>query len=336
MANIIKGTIGLIGNTPLVEAVNLEEELSLEATVLLKLESFNLAGSVKDRTAIGMIEDAEKKGYIKKGGVLIEPTSGNMGIGLAAVGTVKGYRVILTMPDTMSVERRNILKTFGAELVLTPGAKGMEGAIEKAQALCKEIPGSYIPGQFDNPSNPAVHKATTGPEIWRDTDGKVDIFIAGVGTGGTITGVGEYLKEQDPSVKIVAVEPAASPLLSKGRSGRHKIQGIGVSFVPKVLNTSVYDEVFTVTDDEAYEAAKVLACAEGISAGISSGAALHCAVELAKQPWNKGKTIVALLPDGGDRYYSTPLFTGDIEEKKHRILQWRSKLNDTILHRGHP
>ena len=323
MSNIYKGAVELVGNTPLVEAVNLEKELALEATVLLKLEAFNLAGSVKDRTALAMIEEAEKLGRLKKGSVIIEPTSGNMGIGLAAIGAIKGYRVILTMPDTMSVERRNILKTFGAEVVLTPGAKGMEGAVAKAQELFKEIPGSYIPGQFTNPANPAVHKATTGPEIWRDTDGKVDIFIAGVGTGGTLTGVGEYLKEQDPSIRIVAIEPAASPLLSQNRSGKHKIQGIGVNFLPEVLNTSIYDEVFTVTDDDAYEAAKVLACTEGISAGISSGAALHCAIELAKQPWNQGKTIVALLPDSGDRYYSTPLFTGDLKEKKHRFKLWR-------------
>ena len=309
MANIYKGTLGLIGNTPLVEVANLEKELGLEATVLVKLEYFNPAGSVKDRIAKAMIEDAEQKGALKPGSVIIEPTSGNTGIGLAAIAAAKGYRIILTMPETMSVERRNILKAYGAELVLTEGAKGMKGAIAKAEELAKEIPGGFIPGQFVNPANPAIHKATTGPEIWRDTDGAVDIFVAGVGTGGTVTGTGEYLKEQNSAVKVVAVEPAASPVLSEGRSGSHKIQGIGAGFVPDVLNTKVYDEVFPVQNEDAFAAAKQLAKREGISVGISSGAALHAAVELAKRPENKGKTIVALLPDSGDRYYSTALFT---------------------------
>ncbi len=309
MANIYKGTLGLIGNTPLVEVANLEKELGLEATVLVKLEYFNPAGSVKDRIAKAMIEDAEQKGALKPGSVIIEPTSGNTGIGLAAIAAAKGYRIILTMPETMSVERRNILKAYGAELVLTEGAKGMKGAIAKAEELAKEIPGGFIPGQFVNPANPAIHKATTGPEIWRDTDGAVDIFVAGVGTGGTVTGTGEYLKEQNSAVKVVAVEPAASPVLSEGRSGSHKIQGIGAGFVPDVLNTKVYDEVFPVQNEDAFAAAKLLAKREGISVGISSGAALHAAVELAKRPENKGKTIVALLPDSGDRYYSTALFT---------------------------
>ena len=309
MANIYKGTLGLIGNTPLVEVVNLEKELGLEATVLVKLEYFNPAGSVKDRIAKAMIEDAEAKGLLREGSVIIEPTSGNTGIGLAAIAASKGYRAILTMPETMSVERRNILKAYGAEIVLTEGAKGMKGAIAKAEELAKEIPGGFIPGQFVNPANPAVHKATTGPEIWKDTDGAVDIFVAGVGTGGTITGTGEYLKEQKPAVKIVAVEPATSPVLSEGHAGSHKIQGIGAGFVPEVLNTKVYDEVFPVQNEDAFAASKLLAKKEGISVGISSGAALHAAIELAKKPENKGKTIVALLPDSGDRYYSTPLFT---------------------------
>ncbi len=309
MAQIYKGTLGLIGNTPLVEAVNLEKELGLEATVLVKLEYFNPAGSVKDRIAKAMIEDAEEKGLLKEGSVIIEPTSGNTGIGLAAIAAAKGYRIILTMPETMSVERRNILKAYGAELVLTEGAKGMKGAIAKAEELSKEIPGSFIPGQFVNPANPAIHRATTGPEIWKDTDGSVDIFIAGVGTGGTVTGVGEYLKSQKPDVKIVAVEPADSPVLSEGKSGPHKIQGIGAGFVPDVLNTAVYDEVFKAANEDAFAAAKLLAKKEGISVGISSGAALHAAVEYAKKPENKGKVIVALLPDSGDRYYSTALFT---------------------------
>ncbi|MBR3262007.1 MAG: cysteine synthase A [Lachnospiraceae bacterium] len=309
MANIYKGTIGLIGNTPLVEVANIEKELGLEATILVKLEYFNPAGSVKDRIAKAMIEDAEEKGLLKEDSVIIEPTSGNTGIGLAAIAAAKGYRIILTMPETMSVERRNILKAYGAEIVLTEGAKGMKGAIAKADELAAEIPNSFIPGQFVNPANPAIHKATTGPEIWNDTDGKVDIFIAGVGTGGTVTGTGEYLKEQNPAVKVVALEPEDSPVLSEGRSGSHKIQGIGAGFVPDVLNTTVYDEVFKAPGDKAFETAKLLARKEGISVGISSGAALYGAIELAKRPENKGKVIVALLPDSGDRYYSTPLFT---------------------------
>ena len=309
MANIYKGTLGLIGNTPLVEVINIEKELGLEATVLVKLEYFNPAGSVKDRIAKAMIEDAEEKGLLKEGSVIIEPTSGNTGIGLASIAAAKGYRAILTMPETMSVERRNILKAYGAEIVLTEGAKGMKGAIAKAEELAKEIDGGFIPGQFVNPANPAVHKATTGPEIWKDTDGAVDIFIAGVGTGGTLTGTGEYLKEQKPDVKIVALEPADSPVLSEGRAGAHKIQGIGAGFVPEVLNTEVYDEIFKADGQDAFNAAKLLAKKEGISVGISSGAALHAAIEYAKKPENKGKTIVALLPDSGDRYYSTALFT---------------------------
>ncbi|MBR6164403.1 MAG: cysteine synthase A [Clostridia bacterium] len=309
MSNIYKGTLGLIGNTPLVEVANIEKELNLKATVLVKLEYFNPAGSVKDRIAKAMIEDAEARGLLKEGSVIIEPTSGNTGIGLAAIAAAKGYRIILTMPETMSVERRNILKAYGAELVLTEGAKGMKGAIAKAEELAKEIPGSFIPGQFVNPANPAIHKATTGPEIWRDTDGKVDIFIAGVGTGGTVTGTGEYLKEQNPAVKVVAIEPEDSPVLSEGRAGAHKIQGIGAGFVPDVLNTKVYDEVFKASNADAFATAKLLARKEGISVGISSGAALFGAIELARRPENEGKVIVALLPDSGDRYYSTPLFT---------------------------
>ena len=308
MANIYKGTLGLIGNTPLVEVTNIEKDLGLEATVLVKLEYFNPAGSVKDRIAKAMIEDAEEKGLLKEGSVIIEPTSGNTGIGLAAIAAAKGYRAILTMPETMSVERRNILKAYGAEIVLTEGSKGMKGAIEKAEELAKVIPGGFIPGQFVNPANPAVHKATTGPEIWNDTDGAVDIFIAGVGTGGTLTGTGEYLKEQKPEVKIVALEPADSPVLSEGKSGPHKIQGIGAGVVPDVLNTAVYDEVYKASGEDAFAAAKYLAKKEGISVGISSGAALHAAIEYAKKPENKGKVIVALLPDSGDRYYSTALF----------------------------
>ena len=309
MSNIYKGTLGLIGNTPLVEVTNIEKKLNLEATVLVKLEYFNPAGSVKDRIAKAMIEDAESRGLLKEGSVIIEPTSGNTGIGLASIAAAKGYRIILTMPETMSVERRNILKAYGAELVLTEGAKGMKGAIAKAEELAKEIPGSFIPGQFVNPANPAIHKATTGPEIWNDTDGRVDLFIAGVGTGGTVTGVGEYLKERNPAVRVVAVEPADSPVLSEGKAGPHKIQGIGAGFVPEVLNTKVYDEVFKASSQDAFGAAKLLANTEGISVGISSGAALHTALELAKRPENRGKVIVALLPDSGDRYYSTPLFT---------------------------
>ena len=308
MSNIYKGILNLTGNTPLVEVVNIEKELGLEATVLVKLEYRNPAGSVKDRVAKAMIEDAEEKGTLKEGSVIIEPTSGNTGIGLAAIAAAKGYRIILTMPDTMSVERRSILKSYGAEIVLTDGKKGMKGAIEKAEELSKEIPKSFIPGQFVNPANPAVHKATTGPEIWNDTDGNVDIFIAGVGTGGTITGVGEYLKEKNPAIKVVALEPEDSPVLSGGNPGPHKLQGIGAGFVPEILNTEIYDEVFKAASDAAIETAKLLAKKEGISVGISSGAALHGAIELAKRPENKGKVIVALLPDSGDRYYSTALF----------------------------
>ena len=309
MSKIYNGALELVGNTPLVEVKNIEEELGLEARILVKLEYFNPAGSVKDRIAKAMIEDAEEKGLLKEGSVIIEPTSGNTGIGLASIAAVKGYRIILTMPETMSVERRNILKAYGAEIVLTEGAKGMKGAIAKAEELAKEIPGSYIPGQFVNPANPEVHRKTTGPEIWKDTDGEVDLFIAGVGTGGTLTGVGEYLKSQNPDVKIVALEPASSPVLSTGKGGPHKIQGIGAGFVPDVLNTTVYDEIFTVENDDAFATGKLLAKKEGILVGISSGAALYGAIELAKRPENKGKTIVALLPDTGDRYYSTPLFT---------------------------
>ena len=309
MAKIYKGTLGLIGNTPLVEIANIEKELGLEATILVKLEYFNPAGSVKDRIAKAMIEDAEEKGLLKEGSVIIEPTSGNTGIGLAAIAAAKGYRIILTMPETMSVERRNILKAYGAELVLTDGTKGMKGAIAKADELAREIPDSFIPGQFVNPANPAIHKATTGPEIWNDTDGAVDIFIAGVGTGGTLTGVGEYLKEKKPTVKIVALEPADSPVLSEGRAGAHKIQGIGAGFVPEVLNTAVYDEVYQSSAQDAFATARLLAKKEGISVGISSGAALFGAITLARRPENKGKVIVALLPDSGDRYYSTPIFT---------------------------
>ncbi|MBR4579357.1 MAG: cysteine synthase A [Oscillospiraceae bacterium] len=309
MANIYKGTLDLIGNTPLVEVTNIEKELALEATVLVKLEYLNPAGSVKDRTAKSMIEDAEARGLLKEGSVIIEPTSGNTGIGLASIAAVKGYKVILTMPETMSMERRNILKAYGAELVLTEGAQGMKGAIAKAEELAREIPGSFIPGQFVNPANPAIHRVTTGPEIWRDTDGKVDIFIAGVGTGGTLTGVGEYLKEQNPAIRVVALEPADSPVLSEGRSGAHTLQGIGANFVPEVLNTRIYDEIYRASGDEALAAARLLARKEGVCVGISSGAALAGAVRLARRTENRGKVIVALLPDSGDRYYSTPLFT---------------------------
>lgn len=309
MSNIYKGAIELIGKTPLVEIVNIEKIQNLEATVLVKLEYFNPAGSVKDRIAKSMIEDAEKKGKLKVGSVIIEPTSGNTGIGLAAIAAAKGYRVILTMPETMSVERRNILKAYGAEIVLTEGVKGMKGAIAKAQELAEEIPGSFIPGQFENPANPEVHRKTTGPEIWDDTDGKVDFFVAGVGTGGTVSGTGEYLKSKSPDVKIVAVEPADSPVLSEGKAGPHKIQGIGAGFVPKTLNTSIYDEIVKVQNDDAFSASKLLAKQEGILVGISSGAALHAALGIAKRPENKGKTIIALLPDSGDRYFSTALFS---------------------------
>lgn len=309
MGNIYQGTLGLIGNTPLVEAVNIEKAHDLQARLLFKLEYFNPAGSVKDRIAKAMIEDAEERGVLKEGSVIIEPTSGNTGIGLASIAAVKGYRIILTMPETMSVERRNILKAYGAEIVLTEGSKGMKGAIAKAEELAKELPDSFIPGQFVNPANPKVHKATTGPEIWKDTDGEVDVFVAGVGTGGTLTGTGEYLKAQKPDVKIVAVEPATSPVLSQGKSGAHKIQGIGAGFVPDVLNTKIYDEIIPVDNDVAFEISKEIAHKEGVLVGISSGAAAYAAIELAKRPEYKGKTIVALLPDSGDRYYSTPLFT---------------------------
>lgn len=309
MGKIWKGTLELIGNTPLVEFVNIEKELGLSATVLAKLEYLNPAGSVKDRVAKSMIEDAEARGILKEGSVIIEPTSGNTGIGLASIAAARGYRLILTMPETMSVERRNILKAYGAEIVLTEGAKGMAGAIEKANELAQEIPGGFVAGQFDNPANPDAHRKTTGPEIWRDTEGKVDIFVAGVGTGGTLTGVGEYLKSQNPRIKIVAMEPAGSPVLSGGKPGPHMLQGIGAGFVPDVLNTSIWDEIITVEDEEAIQGAKLIAKKEGILVGITSGAALQAALRLAKRPENQGKTIVALLPDSGDRYYSTPLFT---------------------------
>ena len=308
MARIAKSLTELIGNTPLLELTNYEHRYELKATVLVKVESFNPAGSVKDRIAKAMVEDAEARGLLKPGSVIIEPTSGNTGIGLASVAAARGYRIILTMPETMSVERRSLLKAYGAELVLTDGAKGMKGAIARAEELAAEIPDSFIPGQFVNPANPAVHRATTGPEIWKDTDGKVDIFVAGVGTGGTLTGVGEYLKQQNPAVRVVAVEPKDSPVLSEGKSGPHKIQGIGAGFVPEVLNTGVYDEVITVRNEEAFAAGRELARGEGLLAGISSGAALWAATQLAKRPENEGKTIVALLPDTGDRYLSTPLF----------------------------
>ena len=308
MSNIYTSADQLIGKTPLLELVHIEKEEKLEAKILAKLEYFNPAGSVKDRIAKAMIDDAEASGKLKPGSVIIEPTSGNTGIGLASVAAARGYRIIIVMPETMSVERRQLMKAYGAELVLTEGSKGMKGAITKADELAKEIPGSFIPGQFVNPANPAIHKATTGPEIWQDTDGKVDIFVAGVGTGGTVTGVGEYLKSQNPDVKVVAVEPADSPVLSKGTPGAHKIQGIGAGFVPDVLNTSVYDEIIAVENDDAFATGKLIGKKEGVLVGISSGAAVWAAIQLAKRPENKGKTIVALLPDTGDRYLSTPLF----------------------------
>ena len=308
MANIHQSLTELIGNTPLLELKNYEKEHNLKARIVAKLEYFNPAGSVKDRIALAMIDDAEKTGKLKPGSVIIEPTSGNTGIGLASVAAARGYRIILTMPETMSVERRNLLKAYGAELVLTDGAAGMKGAIAKADELAKEIPNSFIPGQFVNPANPAAHKATTGPEIWRDTDGQVDIFVAGVGTGGTLTGVGEYLKEQNPKVKVIAVEPASSPVLSKGHSGPHQLQGLGAGFVPKTLNTDIYDEVIPVENEVAFVVGKELAKKEGLLVGISAGAAVWAATALAERPENAGKTIVVLLPDTGDRYLSTPLF----------------------------
>ena len=308
MSKIYKDATELIGNTPLVEFNHIEKKEGLNAKILAKLEYFNPAGSVKDRIAKEMIEDAERKGTLKPGATIIEPTSGNTGIGLASIATAKGYKAIIVMPETMSVERRNIIKAYGAEIVLTEGAKGMKGAIAKAQELSKEIPDSFVAGQFVNPANPEAHRKTTGPEIWNDTDGKVDIFVAGVGTGGTVTGVGEYLKQQNPDVKVVAVEPATSPVLSKGTAGAHKIQGIGAGFVPDTLNTKIYDEIITIDNDAAFEGGKEIASIEGILVGISSGAAFVAAKELAKRPENAGKTIVVLLPDSGDRYYSTPLF----------------------------
>lgn len=308
MSGIYQGTLDLIGNTPLVEVKNIEQKYDLKARVLVKLEYLNPAGSVKDRIAKAMIEDAEEKGILKEGSVIIEPTSGNTGIGLAAIAAAKGYQVLLTMPETMSVERRNILKAYGAQLVLTEGSQGMKGAIAAAKELAKQLPNSFLPGQFENPANPEVHRKTTGPEIWRDTEGKVDAFVAGVGTGGTITGVGEYLKSQNPEIKVVAVEPLDSPVLSEGKAGPHKIQGIGAGFMPDTLNTKIYDEIVAVSSEDAFEMGKEIAQTEGVLVGISSGAALYTALELAKRPEYQGKTIVALLPDSGDRYYSTPLF----------------------------
>jgi len=310
MSKVYDSITDLIGGTPLLKVGRFAQKNGLEATLLAKLEYLNPAGSVKDRIAKSMIEDAEEKGLLREGSTIIEPTSGNTGIGLAAIAAAKGYRVILTMPETMSVERRNILKAYGAEVVLTDGLKGMKGAIAMAEQLAQEIEGSFIPGQFENPANPAEHRRSTGPEIWRDTDGQIDIFIAGVGTGGTITGTGEYLKAQKSDIQLIAVEPASSPVLSEGRAGAHKIQGIGAGFVPDTLNTKIYDEVFPVENEDAFEASKALGKTEGILTGISSGAALHAAVQVAKRPENKGKTIVVLLPDSGDRYYSTPLYTG--------------------------
>ena len=309
MAKVYAGALELIGHTPLVEVKNIEASEKLYAKILVKREYFNPAGSIKDRIAKAMIEDAEEKGLLKEGSTIIEPTSGNTGIGLAAIAAAKGYRAILTMPETMSVERRNILKAYGAEIVLTDGSKGMNGAIAKAAELAKEIEGSFIPGQFVNPVNPKIHYETTGPEIWEDTDGKVDILVAGVGTGGTITGTGGFLKSKNPNIRVYAVEPASSPVLSEGKAGPHKIQGIGAGFVPEVLDTKVYNEVIKVENDQAFEASKLLTKSEGILTGISSGAALYAAMTLAKKPENKGKVIVAILPDSGDRYYSTPLFT---------------------------
>ena len=308
MSKIYKGAIELVGNTPLVEVTNIEKKEQLKARLLVKLEYFNPAGSVKDRVGKAMIEDAERTGILKPGSVIIEPTSGNTGIGLASIAAAKGYRMILTMPDTMSIERRNILKAYGAEIVLTPGELGMTGAIEKAEELAKEIPDSFIPGQFDNPVNPRAHMESTGPEIWQDTDGQVDIFVASVGTGGTLTGTGTYLKEKNPRIKVIAVEPSTSAVLSGGSAGPHKIQGIGAGFIPKVLDTRVYDEIITVDNEAPFATAKMLARTEGLLTGISSGAALYAAIEVARRPENEGKTIVALLPDSGDRYYSTALF----------------------------
>ena len=308
MANIYKGALGLIGNTPLVELTHIEKAFNLEAKILAKLEYFNPSGSVKDRIAKEMIEDAEEKGLLKEGSTIIEPTSGNTGIGLAAIAAAKGYRIIIVLPETMSIERRNIIKAYGAELVLTDGTKGMKGAIAKAEELAKEIENSFIPGQFENPASPAAHKKTTGPEIWNDTDGKVDAFVAGVGTGGTLTGVGQYLKAKNSEIEVIAVEPEASPVLSQGHAGAHKIQGIGAGFVPETLNTGIYDEIIKVENEDAFKTGRDLAAEEAILAGISSGAALYAAIQLAKREENKGKTIVVLLPDNGDRYYSTALF----------------------------
>ncbi|WP_324825388.1 cysteine synthase A [Sinanaerobacter sp. ZZT-01] len=309
MSKIVKSLTDLIGRTPLMELSNYEKKNELEASLVGKLEYFNPAGSVKDRVGKAMIDDAEKRGLLKPGAVIVEPTSGNTGIGLASVAAARGYKIILTMPETMSVERRNLLKAYGAEIVLTEGAKGMKGAIEKAEELVKTIPDAFLPSQFENPANPAIHKVTTGPEIWNDTDGKVDIFVSGVGTGGTISGVGAYLKEKNPQVKIVAVEPANSPVLSQGKGGPHKIQGIGAGFVPKTLDTSIYDEIIAVEDEDAFKAGKEIAHAEGLLVGISSGAAVFAATQLARRPENKGKLIVVLLPDTGERYLSTPLFS---------------------------